>query len=115
MAEAREAQARRLGDVPEAAVAEVLVEPVRALSGRPEGQERRGGEVEVELAVAVVVEDRHARAVGGREVLLLGHPREVHEIDAGSPGDLGEPERAGLLGMGRVDPVEARSVPVTPA
>ena len=103
VAEAREAQARRLGHVLELAVAQVLVEPVRALPGGPEGQERAGGEVEVELAVVVVVEDGHARAVGGGEVLLLGHAREVDEVDPGLAGDLGEPERArlGLLGLGR--------------
>ena len=76
-----------LGHVLELAVAQVLVQPVRALHRGAQGQERRGGEVEVHQAVIVVVEDRDARAVGRGEVLLLGHAREVDEVDARTPCD----------------------------
>ena len=37
-------------------------------------------------------------------MLVLGHPRKVHEIDAGLAGDLGEPERAGRLAKGDLGP-----------
>ena len=99
-----EAQARRLGHVAEAIVPQVLVEPVGPFSSSSQRQKRSGGEVEVELAVVVVVEDGHARSVRGREVFVLGHPRKVHEFDAGLLRDLGEPKGTGRLGLSRVGP-----------
>ena len=85
VAEAAEAEPGRLGHVLEMVAAQVLVEPVRALFGGAQRQERGGGEVDVEQAVVVVVEDGHARAVGRGEVLLVGHARKVHEVDARLP------------------------------
>ena len=74
--------------------APVPVQPVRPLDGGTQREQGGRREVDIEQAVVVIVEDGHARAVGGREMLLVGHARKVHEIDAGFLGDLGEPKRA---------------------
>src|SRR5262249_30011651 len=66
VAEPREAQAGRPGDIPEPTAAQVAVEPVGAGSGGADRQPGRVGEVEVEPAVAVGVQDRDPGTVRGR-------------------------------------------------
>ena len=89
-----ETQTGSVGHVAELEVAEVLVKAVWTLDRGTQRQQSGRGEVNVHQAVVIEVEDRHARPVGRGEVFLLGHAREVDEVDAGFLGDLGKAERA---------------------
>jgi hypothetical protein len=94
VAESPIAQSGNVGHVTELAVAQVPVQPVWPFDGGAQRQQGGRGKVDVHQAVVVGVEDSHARTVGRGEVLVFGHSREVNEVDAGFPGDLGKAERA---------------------
>src|SRR5262249_17282129 len=96
VAEARVADARFFGHVLEFVVPQVFVELVGTGLLLADGEGGCRDEVDIELAVAVVVEDGGTASVGRRETALFGHPRIRNELDSGLLADLGESERAGL-------------------
>ena len=98
--EAPEPDPRPLGDVLEGAVPPVPVEPVPLRLRRAIQRELAGrGEVEVEPAVAVVVEHRHAAAVGRGEVLLGAVAAPMREGDPRRLGGVAEADRRRLGGL----------------
>ena len=62
---------------------------------------------DIEIAVVVVVEESHARRHDLGIVELTGHAVDVHEIEAGFSGNVGEPRRLTSLG-----PVHRSGVPI---
>ena len=99
-----ESKARRLSHVFKSVVTLIAIEPVGSVSGSAKREERPCRKVEVEFAVVVIVEESHTRAVGSREMSVLGHPRKVHEVDAGLVRDLGETKGTGRLGLTGICP-----------
>ena len=89
--EAAKADACALRDVGERAVAAVLVEPVAPRFRRQVPRQLASrGEVEVEAAVAVEVEQGHPAPVGRREFPGGSLPAAMEEIDAGRLRHLAE-------------------------
>ena len=101
----REAQgASRLGVVPKEAVPGALDALGRLAQDPPLDQ------IEVEVAVAVVVEHGDAAAHDLGEAVPVGAVRHVHEVHASRGADLAEPDggRGGVLRGGRGDQGEQR-------
>jgi hypothetical protein len=62
-----------------------------ARRGRPRAERLPLHQIHVEVAVLVVVEERHARADHLGHVELTRHAVDVHEVEAGVRGAIDEP------------------------
>ena len=105
------ADARRFGDVLEGAVAAVAVEVVAAALGDRGAVETPAvDQVEVEVAVGVVVEERDSAAARFEDVRLLlaaapggrGEARLAGDVDEPEPGVRGSAGRPGSRAPGRL-------------
>ncbi len=112
----RQPGAGALADVLERAVAQVAVEPAAVAAARVPGQPVGGDEVEILIAVAVVVQAQHAVAGRLQDVRLLGATAPGHDLDAGPPGAIQEPHLSRRAGSGECEQRQRRqNAPETPA